>query len=107
MARRAPTEEYSRADVRRQFKLSERQLRSWERRGLIPDAQTYSFSDLIAIQTVVKLRENRIRAPRIGEAIESLRQVIEEAALGFDEARELVAEPLGVVAGVGVRALGV
>ena len=50
----APNEEYSRADVRRQFGLSERQLRSWEREDLLSPADTYSFSDLIAIQTLIQ-----------------------------------------------------
>jgi tetratricopeptide (TPR) repeat protein len=70
----APNEVYSRADVRRKFGLSERQLRSWERQDLIPPAESYSFSDLIALQTLIKLRENRIQAPAIGRAMQSLRQ---------------------------------
>ena len=73
----APKEEYSRADVRRKFGLSERQLRSWERQELIPPAETYSFSDLIAIQTLIKLRENRISAPQIGRAMASLRRKLD------------------------------
>ena len=44
---KAPKEEYTRADVRRQFGLSERQLRSWEQQDLIPPAESYSFSDLM------------------------------------------------------------
>jgi tetratricopeptide (TPR) repeat protein len=87
VARRTPTEEYSRTDVRRQFKLSERQLRSWGRRGLIPDAQSYSFSDLIAIQTIVKLRDNRIGAPRIGKAIDSLREKLDWVKAPLSELR--------------------
>ncbi len=70
----APTEEYSRADVRRKFDLSERQLRSWEKQGLVPAADSYSFSDLIALQTLIKLRENHIQGRQIGRALESLRQ---------------------------------
>jgi tetratricopeptide (TPR) repeat protein len=70
----APKEEYSRADVRRQFGLSERQLRSWERQELILAAESYSFSDLIAIQTLIKLRENHIQTRQIGRALKSLRQ---------------------------------
>ena len=70
----APKEEYSRADVRRKFGLSERQLRNWEERKLIGAAQTYSFADLIAIQTILKLRENRIPPRRIVEAVEALRR---------------------------------
>ena len=74
MLEKAPKKEYSRADVRRQFGISERVLKSWERQHLIPEAENYSFSDLIAIQTIVKLRENRIRPRQIGRAVESLRQ---------------------------------
>jgi tetratricopeptide (TPR) repeat protein len=73
----APKEEYSRADVRRKFDLSERQLRSWERQELIPAAEAYSFSDLIAIQTLIKLKENRIRPKDIGRAMASLREKLD------------------------------
>jgi tetratricopeptide (TPR) repeat protein len=64
---------YTRAEIRRHFKLRERQLQSWERQDLIPKADVFSFSDLIAIQTLVKLREKRVRAPRIGRVMNSLR----------------------------------
>jgi len=70
----SPKEEYSRADVRRKFGLSERQLRSWERQRLIPAATSYSFSDLIAFQTLIKLRENKISSREILRALESLRE---------------------------------
>jgi len=72
-----PKLDYSRADIRRQFGVTERQLKSWEREGLIAPAQTYSFSDLIAIQTLVKLRESRIPPRQIGRAMASLRQKLE------------------------------
>jgi tetratricopeptide (TPR) repeat protein len=72
-----PQEDYSRADVRRHFRLSERQLRSWEREELIPAAETYSFSDLIAIKTLVKLRENHIQSRQIGAALSSLRRKLD------------------------------
>jgi tetratricopeptide (TPR) repeat protein len=70
----SPKEEYSRADVRRKFGLSERQLRSWERQRLIPAASSYSFSDLIAFQTLIKLRETKISSREILRALESLRE---------------------------------
>ncbi|HTS24434.1 MAG TPA: tetratricopeptide repeat protein [Bryobacteraceae bacterium] len=73
----APNEVYSRADVRRKFGLSERQLKSWERQEFIPPAETYTFSDLIALQTLIKLREGRIQARQIGRALVSLRQKLE------------------------------
>ena len=76
----APKEQYSRADVRRQFGVSERQLRSWERHDLLAAAESYSFSDLIAVKTIVKLRENHIPARQIGEALASLRRKLDWVA---------------------------
>src|ERR1035441_8510397 len=77
MQQKAPQEEYSRADIRRQFGVTERQLRSWEQRQLIAAAESYTFSDLIALQTIVKLREQRIPVQRIGQAIQSLRSKLD------------------------------
>jgi tetratricopeptide (TPR) repeat protein len=73
----APNEVYSRAAVRRKFGLSERQLRSWEREQLLAPLETYSFSDLISIQTLIKLRENRIQPRQIGRALDSLRKKLD------------------------------
>ena len=73
----APAAEYTRADIRKRFKITERQLRSWERQGLIPSADAYSFADLIAIKSIVKMREKHIPAPRIGRAVESLRRKLD------------------------------
>ena len=83
----APNEEYSRADVRRKFGLSERQLRTWEKQDLIPPADTYSFSDLIALQTLIKLREGRIQARQIGRALVSLRQKLDWVKQPLSELR--------------------
>jgi len=73
----APNEVYSRAAVRRKFGLSERQLRSWEKESLLAHAESYSFSDLISIQALIKLRENRIQPRQIGRALASLRKKLD------------------------------
>ena len=83
----APNEEFSRAAVRRKFGLSERQLKSWERQHLIAAAQTYSFSDLISIQTLLKLLENGIAPRQIGRALESLRHKIGDVKQPLAEMR--------------------
>ena len=49
--------------------------------------------------------EGRRRDEVVVEALESLGHVVDQRALGLDHAREGVDQPLGVVAGVGVRAL--
>jgi tetratricopeptide (TPR) repeat protein len=84
---KGPKEEYSRADVRRQFGLSERQLQSWGRQKLIPESETYSFSDLIAFQSIVKLREKRIGVKQIGKALESLRTKLDWVKQPLSELR--------------------
>jgi tetratricopeptide (TPR) repeat protein len=83
----APQEEYSRAEIRRQFGITERQLRSWEQRQLIAAAESYTFSDLIALQTIVKLREQRIPVQRIGQAIQSLRSKLDWVKQPLSELR--------------------
>jgi len=83
----APNEEYSRADVRRQFGLSERQLRTWEKQELLIPADSYSFSDLIAIQTLIKLRENRIQTREIGRALDFLRLKLSDVKQPLSELR--------------------
>jgi len=83
----APKEEYSREDVRRQFGLSERQLKSWERQELIPAGRSYSFSDLIAFKTLIKLTENRISTRRIGQAMKSLREKLDWVKRPLSELR--------------------
>ena len=83
----APNEEFSRAAVRRKFGLSERQLKSWERQRLITAAETYSFSDLISIQTLLKLLENGIPPRQIGRAMASLRDKISDVKQPLAEMR--------------------
>jgi len=83
----APNEEFSRAAVRRKFGLSERQLKSWERQRLIDAAETYSFSDLISIQTVLKLLENGIPPRKIGRAVASLRDKMADVKQPLSEMR--------------------
>jgi tetratricopeptide (TPR) repeat protein len=65
---------YRREDVRRIAGITERQLRSWEKQGLITPSESFHFSDLLAIQTLRKLRELRIPPAEIRRAIASLRK---------------------------------
>jgi len=58
--------------------LTERQLRSWERLGLVPPAGTYSFRELIALRTISELRTCRIPLREIGRALDSLKQRLSE-----------------------------
>lgn len=72
-----PKQEYSRAEVCRMLGITERQLRAWERGGLLPPIGTFSFSDLIAVRTLQKLRQKRIAPKQIGRALDSLKRKLE------------------------------
>ena len=54
--------------------ISGQQLRGWQRKGFIPPDDAFSFSDLIALRALQKLRESRIPSKKIGRALVSLKQ---------------------------------
>ncbi|HEX3878453.1 MAG TPA: tetratricopeptide repeat protein [Bryobacteraceae bacterium] len=83
----APKEQYTRADVRRKFGVTERQLRSWERLEFISASDAYSFSELVAIRTLVKLREKRVTTKRIGLAVAALRRKLDWVKQPLSELR--------------------
>ena len=56
------------------LKVSEQQLRSWERHGLIEGTSSFSFSDLIALKALQKLRESRVPSRKIGRALTALKR---------------------------------
>src|ERR1700744_6372183 len=69
---------YSREEVRRIVDVTERQLRAWEKQGLIASNESFGFSDLLALKTLKKLRELHIAPSRIQRAITSLKSRIED-----------------------------
>jgi len=70
-------EAFSRDEIRRRFGLTERMLRSWERQSLVPAAESYSFSDLVAIKTINELRKQGFAPKQIAAAMVSLREKLE------------------------------
>lgn len=52
--------------------ISGQQLAGWQRQGFLPATGEFTFSDLIALRTLQKLRENHVPARRILEALRSL-----------------------------------
>ncbi len=55
--------------------VTEKQLRSWGRQGFISmDAPSFSFHDLLALKTLLKLREQGISPRIISRALESLKK---------------------------------
>ena len=59
---------YRRQDVLRILQISSRQLQAWERGGLIPQQELYSFQDLGQLRTLRSLRADAVPSgidPRI------------------------------------------
>ncbi len=69
-----PKEVYTRLEARRVLGVSERQLRSWERQRLVPRLEQFAFSDLIALSSLKKLRQEGISALRIRKAVDAIRE---------------------------------
>jgi tetratricopeptide (TPR) repeat protein len=65
---------YSRQDVLRILQISSRQLQGWERAGLIPQRQTYSFQDLGQLRILRALREE-VSAASIRDSVMAMKAV--------------------------------
>ncbi len=67
--------EYGRQDVLRIFRIGERQLRMWERNGLIASGEVYSFQDLGQLRKLRDLGARRISASSIRDSVHAMRSV--------------------------------
>lgn len=67
---------YTRKEVCRLLKLENRQLKSWERQQLIPEATLYSFSDLLILKKLVRLRSEHAHPRLMKQALHKVRDVL-------------------------------
>ncbi len=67
------------------MKIDHRQLKSWERQRLIPELAHYSFSHLLTLKRLVRLREENAHPGRVRQALHSLQAYLKDAPhLGED-----------------------
>ena len=67
---------YCRADVLRILHITANQLTGWQRAGLLPISETFTFFDLIQLRKIRDLRAKRVRPAVIRESLQAmLRQV--------------------------------
>ncbi|HEV2322593.1 MAG TPA: tetratricopeptide repeat protein [Terracidiphilus sp.] len=66
---------YSRRDVLRIMQISIHQLQGWERAGLIPHQQSYTFQDLGQLRTLRALRAEAVSAASIRDSILAMKAV--------------------------------
>ena len=67
---------YTRKEVCRLLKLENRQLKSWERQELIPEANVYSFSDLLILKKLARLRSEHAHPRLMKQALHKVRDVL-------------------------------
>lgn len=73
MPAHATKQAYSREEVRRLLDVSERQLQSWEKQKFVSASGSFTFSDMLALRTLMGLRQNKIPATQIRKALDALR----------------------------------
>jgi tetratricopeptide (TPR) repeat protein len=74
----ATQQAYSREEVRRRLGVSKRQLQSWEKQNLLSSGGSFSFSDILALRTLVGLRKSNVSAAQIRKAIQAVRKHLSE-----------------------------
>lgn len=74
----ATQQAYSREEVCRQLGVSKRQLESWEKQNLLPSASSFSFSDILALRTLVGLRKSKVSGVQIRKAVHAVRKHFRE-----------------------------
>ena len=74
----ASQQSYSRREARRLVNLTERQLRSLEKQQLINAVESYGFADLLALRTIIKLRQSKVSAAKLRRALDALREKLTE-----------------------------
>jgi len=58
--------------------ISDRQLKSWEKLGLVAPAAQYDFHQLIALRTLARLKAAKLPSSRIRKAVEAVRRTLRE-----------------------------
>ena len=78
--------DYTRQEVQRLLSLPTRDLRRWERMGLVPTCERFTFLDLLALHALLDLRKQRIPLAKIRLALTALRERLQDIR---DPLREL------------------
>jgi tetratricopeptide (TPR) repeat protein len=80
---------FGRADVLRILHITAKQLAGWQRAGLAPISDDFSFSDLLQIKQVRDLRAKRVRPAVIRESLRAMRRQVAGMENPFLEASAL------------------
>jgi tetratricopeptide (TPR) repeat protein len=67
---------YCRADVLRILHITAKQLAGWQRAGLVPISETFTFYDLLQLKKVRDLRAKRVRPAAIRESLHAMQKQV-------------------------------
>ena len=76
----ATKQAYSREEVRRLLDISASLLRSWEKQKFVHSTGSFTFSDLLALRTLMELRESKIPPAQIRKALDALRKRLSDVS---------------------------
>src|SRR5258708_9860302 len=74
----ATSQAYAREDVRRLLDVSDRQLKSWQKQNFVSTSGSFNFSDILALRTLIGLRENKIPTSQIRKAVDDVRRRLQD-----------------------------
>ena len=67
---------YPRADVLRILHITAKQLVGWQRAGLLPISETFTFYDLLQLKKIRDLRAKRVRPAVIRESLQAMQKQV-------------------------------
>ena len=73
---RAYMNRYCRADVLRILHITPKQLVGWQRAGLAPVSETFTFYDLLQLKKIRDLRAKRVRPAVIRESLQAMQKQV-------------------------------
>lgn len=65
-------QQFTRQEVRRLLRVSEQQLKSWEKQKFIALTSSYGYSHLVALRTLIQLRKHHVAPAQIRRALAAL-----------------------------------
>jgi tetratricopeptide (TPR) repeat protein len=73
-------QEFSRGEVRRMLRVSEKQLKAWERQQFLEPSETYGVADLVALRSLIQLKKNNVQAAQIRRALAALSRKLQNVS---------------------------
>jgi tetratricopeptide (TPR) repeat protein len=69
----ATVDRFDRLDVLRILRITNRQMQSWQKAGLVPSSEIFSFADLLQIKKLRDLRADRVGSSVIRKSLEGMK----------------------------------